>query len=159
MTSIAEMMARTARTGRVEAILLRPARRAEAVSVPSARLDPGGLDGDHASEGKRALTLIQAEHLSVVAGLLGRETVDPAQLRRNVVVSGLNLLGFRKARLRVGSALIEVTGPCPPCSRMEEVLGYGGYTAMRGHGGVYAEVIEPGEIGVCDCVTPEGTSA
>ena len=153
--SLAEMMARHAVPGRVEAILLRPARREAVVSVPRAMLGPDGLEGDHASAGKRALTLLQSEHLPVIAALAGHEALDAALLRRNVVVSGLNLLGFRKARLRIGDAVIEVTGPCPPCSRMEEVLGHGGYTAMRGHGGVYAEVLAPGAICVGAGVRPE----
>ena len=140
-------MARTAREGRIDWIGLRPGRRAAVDCVPAAELSLSGLAGDHAGPGKHSLTLIQAEHLPVIANLLGRASVDPAVLRRNLVVSGLNLLGFRSRRLRIGpSAMIEISGPCPPCSRMEEVLGHGGYTAMRGHGGVYAEVIEPGPI-------------
>ena len=147
-------MARTARPGRVEWIGLRSARRAK-MSVPErAWLGPDGLDGDHAPGGKRALTLIQAEHLPVVAELLGHAEVPPDLLRRNLVVSGLNLLGFRNSSLRVGEATILVTGPCPPCSRMEETLGFGGYTAMRGHGGVYAEVEAPGEVALGAIVEP-----
>ena len=148
------MMARHAVPGRVEAVFLRPYRRETVRRVQSAIIGVNGLDGDHAKEGLRALTLIQAEHLPVIAALAGLGAVDPALLRRNIVVSGLNLLGFRKARLRIGEAIIEVTGPCPPCSRMEEVLGHGGYTAMRGHGGVYAQVVEPGLISVSDAVVP-----
>lgn len=148
------MMARTARAGRVEWIGLRAERRAEIDAVDKAELTSDGLVGDHASAGKRALTLIQAEHLPAIAALAGRDETHPGLLRRNVVVSGLNLLGFRKARLAIGDAIIEVTGPCPPCSRMEEALGHGGYTAMRGHGGVYAEVITPGQIRVGDPVRP-----
>ena len=113
-----------------------------------------GLDGDHGKAGKRAVTLIQAEHLQVIAALAGREAVSPEILRRNLVVSGLNLAGFRKARLRIGTATVEITGPCPPCSRMEEALGSGGYTAMRGHGGFYAEVIEPGVVEIGAEVRP-----
>ncbi len=118
-------------------------------------LTEAGLDGDHARPGKRALTLVLAEHLPVVAALCGREEVSPALLRRNIVVSRLNLAAMRGRRLRIGTALIEVTGPCAPCSRMEEALGPGGYTAVRGHGGVTACVIEPGRVVVGDAVTPQ----
>jgi MOSC domain-containing protein YiiM len=154
MSELAEMMARHAVPGRVEALFLRPSRREPVRVVQSAIITGDGLVGDHAKDGKRALTLIQGEHLPAIAALAGLDAVDAALLRRNLVVTGLNLLGFRKARLRIGEAVIEVTGPCPPCSRMEEVLGHGGYTAMRGHGGVYAEVVEPGRVSVSDAVVP-----
>lgn len=151
---LARMMARHAGAGRVEAIFIRPGRRIDVRSVRAAVADTDGLSGDHAPEGKRALTLIQMEHLPIIAALLARESVDPALLRRNIVVSGINLLALRKRRAQIGEAIIDVTGPCPPCSRMEEVLGPGGYNAMRGHGGVYAAVFHPGEIAVGATVTP-----
>ena len=55
---------------------------------------------------------------------------------------------LRKGRLRIGDVLLEGTGVCAPCSRMEENLGSGGFHAMRGHGGITAAVIEPGELKV-----------
>ncbi|MEM9473975.1 MAG: MOSC domain-containing protein [Pseudomonadota bacterium] len=147
-------MARHARAGRIDWIGLRPARRTDVISVDEAQVTATGLSGDHAPEGKRALTLIQAEHLPAIAALAGLAEVSPTLLRRNIVVWGLNLLGFRKAQLQIGAAIIEVSGPCPPCSRMEEALGHGGYTAVRGHGGVYASVIRPGTIRIGDAVVP-----
>jgi MOSC domain-containing protein YiiM len=100
------------------------------------------------------VTLIQAEHLPVIAALSNAEAVTPQALRRNLVVSGLNLLALRKGLLRVGDAVLEIHGPCPPCSRMEKELGPGGYNAMRGHGGWYASVATPGVINVGDTVAP-----
>ena len=83
---------------------------------------------------------------------MGNDAIDPLLLRRNIVVSGINLLGLRKAELRVGSALLRGTGLCAPCSRMEETLGKGGYSAVRGHGGITAEVVEVGVVNVGDVV-------
>lgn len=153
MIPIAELTSRFPRPGRLEAIVLRPARRAEPILTSEALLGPDGLAGDHAPEGKRAVTLIQAEHLPVISALAGREAT-PALLRRNLVVAGLNLAALRGARLLVGRATVEITGPCPPCSRMEEALGIGGYNAVRGHGGWYAQVVEPGRLAVGDAVAP-----
>ncbi len=154
MIPIAELTSRFPRPGRVEVIVLRPARRAEPVLVPEALLDEAGLAGDHAPEGKRAVTLIQAEHLPVISALAGAEAT-PALLRRNLVVSGVNLAALRGGRLRLGlTAEVEITGPCPPCSRMEEALGPGGYNAVRGHGGWYAQVVAPGRLAVGDAVQP-----
>ena len=136
--------------GRVEWIGLRPAQRAAVASVARVEARVGqGLEGDrHRGAGRRQVTLVQAEHLDVVAALLGLPpgAVRPEQLRRNLVVRGVNLLALRQARFRIGGALLEGTGSCDPCSRMEEVLGAGGFNAMRGHGGITARVLVPGLI-------------
>ena len=146
-------MARHAGRGHVTWIGLRPERRAEMVSVERAELSESGLAGDHGRPGKRAVTLIQAEHLDVIAVLAGRD-VTPGLLRRNILVSGINLLALKGAVVALGDARIEITGPCHPCSRMEEALGHGGYSAVRGHGGMCATVIEPGTLAVGDAVSP-----
>jgi MOSC domain-containing protein YiiM len=141
------------RAGRVEWIGIRPARRAALVSLEIANvLADSGLQGDHYnSSGKRQVTLIQAEHLAVLSALIAAP-VDPAVLRRNILVSGINLIALKNARFRIGQALLEGTGPCEPCSRMEEALGPGAYSAMRGHGGITARVLEGGRIKLGDGV-------
>jgi len=103
----------------------------------------------------RQVTLIQAEHLDVIARLARVQQVDPVGLRRNVVVSGINLLALKNAKLEVGAALLEIVGPCHPCSRMEEAIGIGGYASMRGHGGMTARVLRGGLIRVGDVVRAE----
>ena len=155
MESVASLTGRFPRPGLLEWIGLRPARRAAVVRVAAAEVEAAGLLGDHAPAGPRAVTLIQAEHLPVIAALAGRPEAPPETLRRNLVVRGINLAALRHRRLRIGGAALEITGPCPPCSRMEEALGPGGYNAMRGHGGWYAGVVEPGAVEIGDVVRPE----
>ncbi len=152
-----ELLSTLPRPGRVEWLGVRPARREPVVVVDSVEAREGrGLTGDRFRGGassKRQVTLIQAEHLAVIAQLLGRERVDPSLLRRNIVVSGINLLALNGAQFTIGGALLEGTGGCHPCSRMEETFGAGGYNAVRGHGGITARVISGGVIRVGDAVT------
>ena len=151
MPTLKELMATLPQTGRVEWIGLRPDRREAMQVVDSVVADrDDGLEGDRYAKvgGDRQVTLIQAEHLEAVASMLGVDAVDPGTVRRNIVVRGLNLLALKDKRFRVGSAVLEYTGLCHPCTRMEEGLGAGGYNALRGHGGITASVVEGGEIGV-----------
>lgn len=156
--------------GRLELIALRPARGAPVVLVEQARLQPGkGLEGDRFAgreQSKRQVTLIQAEHLAVVAGLLQLPGLAPlgsslfieemaARVRRNLVVSGINLLALKGRTFRLGEALLEYTGPCEPCSKMELALGPGGYNALRGHGDITARVLLAGTIGRGDGLIPQ----
>jgi MOSC domain-containing protein YiiM len=151
---LARLLSTHAGPGRLDTILLRPARLAAPLSVDTADLTPSGLSGDHARPGPRAVTLIQAEHLPVIAALAHLPSVAPETLRRNLVVSGLNLAALRDQPLRVGDALLRITVPCAPCSRMESALAPGAYNAMRGHGGWCADVLTPGRIKTGDTVSP-----
>lgn len=155
MPTLAELRSRVPQVGRVDAVLLRTERRGPVTSVEATRAIAGvGLAGDRREdarpnpEGKRHVTLVQAEHLAVIGAILGRDPVDPVLLRRNLVVSGVNLLALKDAVFTIGEVRLEGTGPCHPCSRMEEALGDGGYAAMRGHGGITARVLDDGEVHV-----------
>ena len=171
--TLRQLVQQFARPGRLDAIWLRPARGAPMLAASRAEALAGrGLAWDRAARarpagapaaagGKRQVTLLQAEHLPVIAALAGLPAgaVGAGLLRRNLLVSGLNLLAARSLfkdtplLLQLGddaasAVLLEVTGPCEPCAQMAAALGPGGYNAMRGHGGVTARVLRGGWFAV-----------
>lgn len=151
------LMSSLPRAGRVQWIGLRPRRDVEMVAVHEAIAVAGcGLQGDRfaGSSGKRGVTLIQAEHLPVIAALADHRDVAASLLRRNVVVSGIPVVALKGRKFRIGEVLLEGTDDCDPCSRMEAALGPGGYNAMRGHGGLCARILEGGQLRVGDAVWP-----
>jgi MOSC domain-containing protein YiiM len=158
MHQIQDLIDQMPQTGRLEWIGLAAKRLATPMPVQSAVVRPGtGIAGEHhakSGRSKRQVTLIQAEHLPVMASILKRDAIDPGQLRRNLVVAGVNLIALKDRKFTIGEVLFEGTGPCDPCSRMEENLGPGGYNAMRGHGGITAVVLEGGTIKIGDEVRP-----
>ncbi|HEU4533868.1 MAG TPA: LysR substrate-binding domain-containing protein, partial [Polyangiaceae bacterium] len=78
-----------------------------------------GLVGDRAARakvgGKRQVTLVQYEHLPAIASFAGRPKVEPGRLRRNLVVSGVNLVALKGLRFAIGDEVVlEGTGACEP---------------------------------------------
>lgn len=158
MSPLQELLATVPQQGRVRWLGVRPQARGAMLELDAveARRE-AGLTGDHARPGPRnarQVTLIQWEHLAVVSALLGRE-IAPADLRRNIAVSGINLFSLKGRRFHIGQALLETTGWCQPCARLEERLGPGTFQAMRGHGGITARVIAGGVIRLDDHVRIE----
>ncbi|WP_434679679.1 MOSC domain-containing protein [Pseudomonas sp. R1-18] len=157
MSPLQELLADVPQQGRVRWIGVRPASRAEMLELEAveARRE-AGLTGDHARPGPRnarQVTLIQWEHLAVVGSLLGRPAespIVPQDLRRNLVISGINLFSLKGRRFRVGQAIFETTGWCQPCAKLEQRLGHGTFQALRGHGGITARVIQSGIIRLDD---------
>ena len=156
METIRELKSQLPQVGRLEWIGIAAQRRGDIQSVGEAIVKPGtGIEGEHHAKGgnsKRQVTLIQQEHLPVVAAVLQKDIVTPERLRRNLVISGINLLALKDARFKIGEVLLEGSGLCAPCSLMEYNLGPGGYNAMRGHGGITAVVLEGGKIQIGDQV-------
>jgi MOSC domain-containing protein YiiM len=144
------------RAGTVTWIGVRPDRRQAMLPKQYADLDPvEGLDGDRyrsRTNQARQVTLIQAEHIAAIAVYLGLDPIRPDALRRNIVVSGINLHALKGRQFRLGSALCVATGDCHPCSRMEEILGPGSYNAVRGHGGITARILGAGQVRLGDTV-------
>jgi len=157
-----ELIAEVPQQGRVRWIGVRPEPHVPMIELDAveARLE-AGLTGDRARPGvrnARQVTLIQWEHLAVISSLMGRP-VSPEDLRRNIVVSGINLFSLKGRRFRIGQAIFETTGWCQPCARLQNNLGPGTFQAVRGHGGITARVLQSGIIRLDDTVSVEPVPA
>lgn len=151
--SLKELMAHLPQTGRVEWIGVRPDTRTPMQVVDQVEARQGtGLTGDRfkAMRKTREVSLIQQEHITAVAAFMGIDAIDPSVLRRNIVVSGINLLALKNREFRIGDVRMTWTDLAQPCSKMEAALGEGGYNAMRGHGGILARLLSSGVIHVGD---------
>lgn len=155
MLSISELKSNHAKSGTVTWIGVRPARNVAMTAMEKVEIAFKGLEEDRTTKpNNRSVTLIQAEHLPVIASLAGLDSISPLDLRRNIVVEGINLLTLRDQQFKVGDVVLEGTGICAPCSKMERTLGKGAYNAMRGHGGITAKVISEGRVEIGRAVLP-----
>ena len=153
--TIAELLDTLPQTGSLVWIGLRPKRRADMLEPDTAELDSslGLIDDRYAgSSGTRQVTLVQQEHIATISSMLGRD-IHVAELRRNLAITGINLLALKNKQFRIGNTILEGTGLCHPCSRMEETFGAGGYNAVRGHGGITARVLTGGRIACGDPIS------
>jgi MOSC domain-containing protein YiiM len=86
---------------------------------------------------------------------MDQETLDqlalrPGDVKENITTSALRLYDLPSGTmLRVGGAVLRVTGPCAPCGRMEEIRP-GLQAELAGRRGVLARVAEGGEIQIGD---------
>lgn len=115
----------------------RPMREVESATA----LQDAGLAGcRHARSGsRRQVLLMDTETLEAF-------DLQPGQIRENIATVGLAVNQFSKGqRLHVGEAVLEVTGPCEPCFRMDEIRA-GLQGKLRGQRGTLCRVIQGGRI-------------
>ena len=102
---------------------------------------------------KRQVLLMDVETLEAM-------DLRPGLIKENVTTRGLDLKGLRRGqRLRVGEALLEVTLPCEPCGRMDDIR-RGLQEELRGRRGMLCRVVEGGmirrgdRIEICEFAAP-----
>jgi MOSC domain-containing protein YiiM len=152
-----DRFARDLPPGTLEWIGVRTARRSEMVAPQRVMaIAKRGLEGDHRMTktpgSARQVTIISREFIQQITQFTGKEEIQPNLLRRNLVISGMNLNALRYQQFTIGNALFEANALCHPCSRMETALGKGGVAAMLGYGGLCARIIRSGEIEIGDTV-------
>jgi MOSC domain-containing protein YiiM len=122
-------------------------------AVTGGRLVAGrGLAGNADQGRRRQITLIERERWDALMRELGG-TISPAARRANLMVSGVQLARTADRVLRVGNCRLRIAGETRPCERMDEALaGLRSAMAVNWGGGVFAEVLDDGEIVVGDQV-------
>ena len=123
------------------------------VPAPALRLVEGlGIEGDHhARPASSRQVLLMAEENCDAFGLA------PGEVRENIVTRGIDLQALPAGtRLEIGSAALEITKDCEPCSFIDS-LRPGLRTKMVGRRGMLARVIRSGQIHAGDpiLVTPK----
>jgi MOSC domain-containing protein YiiM len=146
--------------GAVEKIFFSPAAGQLPWSIERVRAVAGaGLIGDRYFAGVgtwsqypvqtgRDLTLIEAEVLEEV-GLTG------AQARRNIVTCGVRLNDLVGHRFHLGEVECYGDRLCEPCTHLAHLTGLS-IEALVHRGGLRADILTDGEIGVSDLLTWNG---
>ncbi len=84
---------------------------------------------------------------------LNEYDIRPGDVRENVTLEGFELSGLSpNDELTIGGALLTVTGDCEPCSKLDE-LQAGLSSAIQGRRGVFARVVNSGEVRIHDPVS------
>jgi len=97
------------------------------------------------SGGLRQILLMDVETLEEMK-------LRPGEVKENISTRGLDVRGLRPGqRLRIGEALLEVTVPCEPCKRMEEIRA-GLKSELRGRRGQLCRMVEGGRIRAGDLI-------
>lgn len=112
-----------------------------------------GLGGDlRGKPGPRQVTVLAHEGWRAACDDLGADL--PWTLRRaNLLIKQVSLQGQTARRLRIGAAVLEITGECDPCARMDGQ--HDGLTAALApgwRGGATCRVVSGGEIRPGDAV-------
>jgi len=132
----------------IVALHLTPRSRASLEHPARVEAVPGeGLAGNrHTRPGsRRQVLLMDAETLESLS-------LGPGDVREQVTVRGLDLNALATgARLRVGSAVLEMAGPCAPCERMNEIR-RGLMQVLEGCRGRFEDVVQAGAFAVGDAL-------
>ncbi len=104
---------------------------------------------------RQAVYAVAREELDWWSGTLGRDLAD-GTFGENLTTEGLDVdAAVVGERWRVGSALLEVTGPRIPCATFAAWMGERGWVRRfteRGRTGAYLAVVEPGVVSTGDVV-------
>ena len=107
-----------------------------------------GTYSNHPGDG-RHVTLIESEALDALRGEYQIE-LEPGLARRNIVTRGVALNHWVGREFRIGAVILRGTRLCEPCAHLDRLTQSGTMRGLIHRGGLRAEVIVGGIIGVGD---------
>jgi MOSC domain-containing protein YiiM len=137
--------------GTVLALALRPEKGGVMALAESLLLTPeNGVVGDHGTSKNRQVTLLDEANWIAACEEISADLPWTAR-RANILIQGLDLPKLVEQQVRVGTALVEVIGEVDPCYVMDAAQN-GLKAALKPdwRGGVYARVIESGQVSTDD---------
>ena len=120
-----------------------------------------GLEGDRYAMGcgtfsdrpeRRDVTLIEAEEIERFSHESGR-SFDAAMSRRNLLTSGVRLNDLVGREFQIGTVRMRGLRLCEPCTHLERVTGLPVLARLVHRAGLYAEILNDGELKVGDTVS------
>jgi MOSC domain-containing protein YiiM len=109
-----------------------------------------GIEGDryfgYKEDFKGQITFFSEE---IAAGLeqhLDLPEVDRSAMRRNVIISGIDLNTLVGKRFRIGDIVFSGSEECSPCYWMDKAIGPGAHEWLRGNGGLRCRIVASGNL-------------
>jgi MOSC domain-containing protein YiiM len=146
--------------GVVEAIHIGPEAEKPMLSLDAVQAEAGrGLVGDRYFDGSgtysgsksdgREVTLIAAEALEAMERESGIR-LEARESRRNILTRGVDLDALIGRRFRIGPVICFGIERCDPCAHLQSLTRPGVLRGLTNRGGLRADIVEGGRIGVGD---------
>lgn len=109
-----------------------------------------GLEGDryfdHEKDYKGQITFFSQEVFDEICAALQIENRDPGSVRRNVVVSGVDLNALVGSEFEVQGVRFRGVEECKPCYWMDLAVADGAETLLVGRGGLRCRILSDGTL-------------
>lgn len=109
-----------------------------------------GIVGDryygHSEDYKGQITFFSNEVADALQEHFKVKDLDRSTMRRNVLVSGIDLNSLIGKRFRIGELILTGSEECTPCFWMNEAVSEGAHDWLRGKGGLRCRIETSGTL-------------
>jgi MOSC domain-containing protein YiiM len=105
---------------------------------------------DYRDDYKGQITFFSIEVFAKLAAHFGLRDKSAGDLRRNVIVSGVNLNELIGEDFSLQDVRLRGTAHCKPCYWMNQAIAPGAEEFLQGNGGLRAQILTDGVIGLGD---------